>query len=81
MGSFYSKPKLPDSQVFYTPPVPTPGPAVTPVETDDGGSITDAERAASVARRRSMPQTILTSFRGVLSQGDWIPQRKSLLGE
>lgn len=80
MGTLYSKPKLP-SQVYYTTPAPTPAPAVTPVETPAPESVTDAERAASAVRRRSLPQTILTSFRGVLSQGEWVPQRKSLLGE
>lgn len=79
MGTLYQKPKMPS---VYSMPVVTAAPIVTPVEAvKDEPSTTEQERAASAVRKRSLPQTILTSFRGVLSQGEWMPQRKSLLGE
>jgi hypothetical protein len=90
MGSLYSKPKLPKPQPIVYAPVVSPAvpstsgggvaPASTPAasESDDGGT---AEKIASAVRKRSLPETILTSFRGVLSEGDWVPHRKSLLGE
>lgn len=81
MGTLYHKPKTPVAQTYYQTPVPTPAPVVTPIDTPDVDSTTDKDRAASALRKRSLPQTILTSFRGVLSQGEWAPQRKSLLGE
>lgn len=82
MGSLYSKPKLPDySAVTYAQPsapvVSAPG-AATDGGTSAGAS--DAEKVQNTVRR-TLPETILTSFRGVLGQGDWVPQRKSLLGE
>ena len=84
MGAMFSKPDMPEynySYGSYVPPAATPvtstgTPANTETETDG-----DAERAAAVARRRTFPDTIQTSYRGVLQQGPWVPQRKSLLGE
>jgi hypothetical protein len=79
MGSLYSKPKVP--AISYTPVTATaPAAADTPATSTDG-SATDAAKAEAAVRKRSLPETILTSFRGVLTQGDWVPQRKSLLGE
>lgn len=71
MGSFNSKPK-PAVIQYVQAPQPSAPAAHAP---DPGAEVADR------VRRRSLPQTILTSFRGVLGQGDWIPQRKSLLGE
>lgn len=76
MGSLYSKPKMPDPIVYTPPPAP-----ILPAVASDEPSQADKERAAAIARKRSLPETIFTSFRGVLSQGDWVPQRKNLLGE
>lgn len=80
MGSLYSKPELPRPTYVaptYTPPAVTPTVPTAAPETEDG----DVQKIASAVRRRTLPQTILTSFRGVLGQGEWVPQRKSLLGE
>ena len=79
MGSLFSRPSLPSTNYSYTPApsVSTPTPD-TPTSDIAGDS---AEKIAAITRRRSLPETIRTSFRGVLEQGSWVPQRKSLLGE
>ena len=83
MGSLYSKPKLPDYSSAYvsapTTPAATTTTAIAPADTTTMKAA-DTEKVQSVVRR-TLPETILTSFRGVLGQGDWVPQRKSLLGE
>ncbi|MCB1537779.1 MAG: hypothetical protein H6865_05280 [Rhodospirillales bacterium] len=96
MGSLYSKPKIPASVVTYAAPAAdtTAASAATTASASTSTSVaasesaaTDAalaaesEKAAAAVRRRSLPQTILTSFRGVLDQNAWMPTRKSLLGE
>lgn len=85
MGSMFSSPEMP-SYPYYTPYTPTSTPSApssndggSDAPTADGGG--DADRVAAIARRRSFPDTIQTSWRGVLQQGPWAPQRKSLLGE
>lgn len=82
MGSLFSKPKMPDPVSYsYAPPTPA---VSMPTQTDSGSADAnaDAERAkAIVQKKRSLPQTIETSFRGVLAQADFVPARKSLLGE
>lgn len=83
MGSLFSKPKMPDpvsySYVPSTPVVSTHAQTATDSGTDANA---DAERAkAIVQKKRTLPQTIETSFRGVLAQADFVPARKSLLGE
>jgi hypothetical protein len=70
MGSIISKPPKPEPLVYTPPPKPEPQ-----------NSAEDQEKAAAMARKRALPETILTSFRGVLTPGGWVPQRKSLLGE
>ena len=86
MGSLYQKPKTPAASVASTP-------AASPSATTASGAITagaatdtaageDAQKAAGIVRKnRSLPATVLTSFRGVLDVGDWVPARKNLLGE
>ena len=87
MGSLYSKPKIP-ATVTYTAPAAPPAtapaaaaPAAPAPATAADQPAAESERAAVLVRRRSLPETVLTSFRGVLSQGAWVPARKSLLGE
>jgi hypothetical protein len=72
MGSFNSKAKPVVAQ-YASAPQPTPQASAPMPEAP-------AENAEA-PRRRNASQTILTSFRGVLSPGDWVPARKSLLGE
>lgn len=82
MGSLFTKPSLPTPAPYaYVPPataisVPTASQEVA------SEANPDAERAkAIVQKKRTLPQTIETSFRGVLAQADFVPTRKSLLGE
>jgi hypothetical protein len=87
MGSLYAKPKMPDPITYA--PVAAPSTAVgAPVASSsaalsggDDSAGAESAKIAEAVRRHSLPETILTSFRGVLSPGDWVPQRKSLLGE
>jgi hypothetical protein len=81
MGSVTSRPKAPAqavSQVVYQPiqkpvEIPTaPGPA------EDAAQ---ARKSSLLARDRGRFGTILTSFRGFLTQKESGPQRKTLLGE
>lgn len=72
MGSFNSKAKPVVAQ-YASAPQPAPQ---APAPTSEV-----AAENAETPRRRTASQTILTSFRGVLSPGDWVPARKSLLGE
>jgi hypothetical protein len=81
MGSFFSKPSLPSPVVYTYAPSPTPIVSAPPATTADGVS-PDAERVkTAIQRKRALPQTIQTSFRGVLEQADFVPARKNLLGE
>ncbi len=77
MGSFNSKPKPASVQYVSVPQTPVSAAAEDTAE----GAKDPTAQVAETVRRRSLPQTILTSFRGVLGQGEWMPQRKSLLGE
>lgn len=82
MGSLFTKPKLPDpvSYTYVPPATPVSTPAPPPATGSEPNP--DAERAkALVQKKRSLPQTIETSFRGVLAQADFVPARKNLLGE
>lgn len=90
MGSLASHPKVPAQPqyvpVYYTAPTPTT-PTVPTGQTDSGGSDapdneeTAARRNASLLERsRGVLSTVLTGFRGVLSQTSTQP-RKTLLGE
>lgn len=78
MGSLVSKRDLPEATINYTPPAV---PIVTTAPVQDTTEVPASEKVTSLVRKRSLPETILTSFRGVLSQNDFMPQRKSLLGE
>ncbi len=84
MGSLYSKTKIPTvTAVAATPAAASVPVAATTADTTTTDAATgDAERAAGIVRRnRALPETIQTSYRGVLGVGDWVPARKSLLGE
>ncbi len=83
MGSFSGRSKAPSSQpvqqVIYVPSTSYETPTST-------GEVSEEEklqeRAENVLKRsRSRLGTILTGFRGVLSQNDLIAPRKTLLGE
>ena len=80
MGRLFSPPKIPQT------PIRTPAPApVTPPEpenTEPDTPTPEEMRAQKIVdRNRGRRGTIKTSFRGVLSENDLQPQRKSLLGE
>ena len=86
MGSLFSTPDVPTSfnPYTYVPPAPTVSTPTTGDNTTDTNTDTDngdKDRVAAIVRRRSFPDTIQTSWRGVLQTGEWMPQRKSLLGE
>lgn len=95
MGSLTSRPSVPSPQpqIVYVPqPVAQPTPAPSRASEDPGDSLSSrepvAEETASevrqqslLGRERSRFGTIQTSFRGLLSQSDATPQRKTLLGE
>ena len=92
MGSLASRPKVPKIQ---QPPVYLPTVSSPPVATTGSGAIAppplpapiDDDIAAQarglglLSRSRGGLSTILTSFRGILSQNNAAPQRKTLLGE
>jgi len=84
MGALFSKPDMPSmyNPYTYVPPAPavnTPSAGDSAVDSDADGE--EKNRIAAIVRRRSFPDTIQTSWRGVLQAGDWVPQRKNLLGE
>lgn len=92
MGSLTSKPKTKAPMVVYMPaPAPTPQPAVQPVATPTPTPTTTpsatpeqkADKAREdnlLTRARGTFGTVLTGFRGLLSQSQ-APARKTLLGE
>ena len=82
-----SKPKAVAPQVVYYTPTPAaaaPAPSTT-TGTDEPEKTpeqVETEKAENLLRRnRSRLGTVLTSFRGVLSQNDLTSSRKTLLGE
>lgn len=91
MGSLASRPSIPAAQPIYTPIyVPTPV-AANPSTPDTSTTLTpttptpdeqaSARRSSSLLdRNRGVLSTVLTGFRGILSQSN-TPQRKTLLGE
>ncbi len=82
MGSLTSRPSVPaqTTQVVYTAPVDTGSTTTTTTEADPAEVA--AVRAENVLRRkRSVLGNVLTSFRGVLSDGSHSVARKTLLGE
>lgn len=67
--------------LFGSTPAPAP-PAPEPTPADDSAEKERQERIeALVRRRRGREATIATSPRGLLDMTDWLPRRKSLLGE
>lgn len=78
MGKIFSPPKMPDLPVVTSTPVEP----VVDTSTEDAEKTADELRAANIlARRRGRAGTIATSFRGVLSDAAFTPERKTLLGE
>ncbi|MDD3021704.1 MAG: hypothetical protein PHX61_12125 [Alphaproteobacteria bacterium] len=80
MGSLTSRPKASSqsAQVVYAAPVET----TTTVSSEADPAEVAAARAENVLRRkRSVLGNVLTSFRGVLSTGNNLAARKTLLGE
>ncbi len=87
MGSLASHPKVPSQPqyvpVYYTPapnPAPTPTMPTGQSEEPSGEEITTRRNANLLERSRGVLSTVLTGFRGVLSQTNTQP-RKTLLGE
>ena len=85
MGSLSGRstaPTQPVQQVIY---VPTPSyslPETPSGDTDINEDETLQQRAENILKRsRSRLGTVLTGFKGVLSQGDLVAPRKTLLGE
>lgn len=81
MGSFSGSTKSssrPVQQIIY---VPTPT-NTTPITSGPTEQETLALRAENVLKRsRSRLGTVLTGFKGVLSQNEMVSPRKTLLGE
>lgn len=94
MGSLASRPKVPSvaRTVYvpvYTPPASAPAPPLPAGQIDapvNTPSATEEEQASTrrnaslLERRRGVLSTVLTGFRGILSQSGAEP-RKTLLGE
>ena len=82
-----SKPKAVAPQVVYYAPQPTttpttPTPTSAGEEPDKTPEQVETEKAENLLKRnRSRLGTVLTSFRGILSQNDLSASRKTLLGE
>lgn len=90
MGRLISPSRPSTPQVVYYAPQPDPAPAPTPTGQNSGGTDepektpeqVETEKAENLLRRnRSRLGTVLTSFRGILSQNDLSSARKTLLGE
>ncbi|MBU6235265.1 MAG: hypothetical protein KGQ41_05425 [Alphaproteobacteria bacterium] len=82
MGSFFTRPTPPPTVTYTAPVQQTPSQPAVPAVPSTGAVSNDAEKVvATIQKRRSVPQTIQTSYRGVLAQADFVPARKNLLGE
>lgn len=93
MGSLASRPKAPkiQQQPVYIPAVTSPPPAATgssgattpppPAAPTDDDIAAQARGLGLLSRSRGGLSTILTGFRGILSQNNTASQRKTLLGE
>lgn len=80
MGSLSGRSKAPSQPVQQVIYVPTA--TEIPTTTEPSEEETLKERAENVLKRsRSKLGTVLTGFRGVLSQNDLVAPRKTLLGE
>jgi len=86
MGSIASHPKVPSAAQtvyvpVYTPPASTTTPTTSDPTTPTGENPATPTRASSLLdRSRGVLSTVLTGFRGILSDGN-TPKRKTLLGE
>ena len=84
MGSLSGRstaPTQPVQQVVYVP-TPSYSPSERVVDKNINEEETLQQRAENVLKRsRSRLGTVLTGFKGVLSQGDLVSPRKTLLGE
>ncbi|MGZ9109350.1 MAG: hypothetical protein ACXW4B_11090 [Micavibrio sp.] len=85
MGSLASHPKPPAQPqyvpVYYTAPIPPASPDPVPTGQTPDSEPTPVRRNANLLdRSRGVLSTVLTGFRGVLSQTS-TPPRKTLLGE
>ena len=89
MGSIASHPKIPAAAQTVYVPVYTPAATATTAATQaeqPSGNAPDTSTAANVQnsnlleRSRGVLSTVLTGFRGILSETN-TPQRKTLLGE
>lgn len=85
MGSLTSGPKAPSQQVVYVPApettTATQTTASTDTTTDSAQSAADARKKSLLERARGRYGTVLTGFRGFLSEADNSGKRKTLLGE
>ncbi|HNQ91695.1 MAG TPA: hypothetical protein PKI93_02065 [Alphaproteobacteria bacterium] len=83
MGSLVSKPKAPKTTtVVVSKPAVTTTNSSSSTTTEPDPVEVARERAENVLRRnRGVWGNVLTGFRGILSTGDGVPQRKTLLGE
>ncbi len=93
MGSLTSRPKVPAApKTVFVPvassPAPTSSPSVnsvalppsTPPDTPQEQTAESPHSTSLLERRRGVLSTVLTGFRGILTQTS-APQRKTLLGE
>ncbi len=86
MGGVKSKPKAPELASFVTQPIVTPVQSAqnlvnAPVQASPEQIADEARKSGLLARDRSRFGTVLTSFRGLMMQGNNTSQRKTLLGE
>ena len=75
MGALFSGPKA-----APLPPLPEPDPDPETLP-DPAEEALEARRAAQERRQRGRAGTVLTSWRGVLTERPDLPKRKTLLGE
>ncbi|PZQ48703.1 MAG: hypothetical protein DI551_01060 [Micavibrio aeruginosavorus] len=91
MGDITGRPKAPKQQVVYVPQYVYTNTTTTPTTGTTTGTTTTPDTTTEtpektreqnlLSRSRSRVGTILTGFRGILSQADSATQRKTLLGE
>lgn len=74
-------PKASQSTSQQATPVATTSPAATPQAEAPEPSESERRKEALTQRQSGRVGTIATSSRGLLTAADWIPARKSLLGE
>ncbi len=62
-------------------PPPTPAPVVAPAPTPVADEKSQPEESKKVNPNLGLGSTVLTSLRGLLDLNNFVPARKSLLGE